>query len=69
MVPEDDARSTIELSDRYVILPSHNPEKRAAYLAEGATPLPDGFSYCSDKNPERLDARGLQGFLAQAYGR
>ena len=68
MVPEDDARSTVELPDRYVILPSHNPEKRAAYLAEGALPLPDGFSYCSDKNPERLDARGLQGLLAQTYG-
>jgi UDP-N-acetylglucosamine 4,6-dehydratase len=67
MVPEDDARSTVELPDRYVILPSHNPEKRAAYMAEGALELPDGFSYCSDKNPERLDARGLQALLAQAY--
>jgi UDP-N-acetylglucosamine 4,6-dehydratase len=67
MVPEDDARSTVELDDRYVILPSHNPEKRAAYLADGARPLPEGFSYCSDKNPERLDARGLQALLTQAY--
>jgi len=67
MVPEDDARSTVELSDRYVILPSHNPEKRAWYLAEGATALPDGFSYCSDKNPEHLDALGLQDLLARAY--
>jgi UDP-N-acetylglucosamine 4,6-dehydratase len=68
MVPEDDARSTVELADRYVILPSHNPEKRKAYLDAGALPLPEGFSYCSDKNPERLDARGLQALLAQAYG-
>jgi UDP-N-acetylglucosamine 4,6-dehydratase len=67
MVPEDDARSTVELADRYVILPSHNPEKRAAYLAQGALALPEGFSYCSDKNPERLDARGLQSLLTQAY--
>ncbi len=68
MVPEDDARSTVELTDRYVILPSHLPAKREAYMAEGATALPDGFSYASDKNPERLDARGLQGLLTQAYG-
>jgi len=67
MVPEDDARSTVELSDRYVILPSHNPEKRAWYLAAGAAALPDGFSYCSDKNPEQLDAHGLQDLLARAY--
>jgi len=68
MIPEDDARSTVELHDRYVILPSHLPEKRAVYVAEGAVALPDGFSYCSDKNPERLDARGLQALLTQAYG-
>jgi UDP-N-acetylglucosamine 4,6-dehydratase len=67
MVPEDDARSTVELPDRYVILPSHVPEKRAAYLAEGARALPEGFSYCSDKNPEHLDARGLQALLAQTF--
>ena len=67
MVPEDDARSTVELSDRYVILPSHDPARRAAYLAEGAREVAEGFSYTSDKNPERLDARGLQALLTQAY--
>jgi UDP-N-acetylglucosamine 4,6-dehydratase len=67
MVPEDDARSTVELSDRYVILPSHIPEKRAAYEAEGALGLPEGFSYSSDQNPEHLDARGLQTLLTKAY--
>jgi UDP-N-acetylglucosamine 4,6-dehydratase len=68
MVPEDDARSTVELDDRYVILPSHDLVRREAYLAEGATPMPEGFSYTSDRNPERLDARGLQGLLGQRYG-
>ena len=69
MIGEDDARSTVELADRYAILPSHDLVRRDAYLAEGARPLPDGFSYCSDKNPERLDARGLQALLAQAFAR
>ena len=67
MVPEDDARSTVELADRYVILPSHDAGAREGYLAAGARALPEGFSYASDRNPERLDARGLQALLLQAY--
>ena len=67
MVPEDDARSTVELADRYVILPSHDLARREAYLADGAREVPEGFSYASDKNPERLDARGLQALLGRAY--
>ena len=66
MVPEDDARCTVELHDRYVILPSADSWRRAAYLSEGAAAVPDGFSYASDRNPERLDARGLQTLLAAA---
>ncbi len=67
MVPEDDARSAIELEDRYVILPSQDLERRAAYLEAGGAVLPDGFCYASDRNPERLDARGLHSLLTQAY--
>ena len=67
MVPEDDARCTVELADRYVILPSHDAARRAAYLADGAREVPEGFSYASDRNPERLDARGLQTILAGAF--
>ena len=69
MIGEDDARSTVELLDRYAILPSHDHARREAYLAEGARPLPEGFSYCSDKNPEQLDARGLQALLSQAFAK
>ena len=66
MVPEDDARSTVELQDRYVILPSADGARRAMYLEEGARPVLDGFSYASDRNPEVLDARGLQDLLKLA---
>lgn len=69
MIGEDDARSTIELADRYAILPSHDLVRRDAYLREGARTLPDGFSYCSDQNPERLDARGLQALLEAAFAK
>jgi UDP-N-acetylglucosamine 4,6-dehydratase len=36
-------------------------------LHRGATPVADGFSYSSDTNPEKLDARGLQTLLAKAH--
>jgi UDP-N-acetylglucosamine 4,6-dehydratase len=29
--------------------------------------VPEGFSYSSDSNPEKLDARGLQTLLQLAY--
>jgi UDP-N-acetylglucosamine 4,6-dehydratase len=68
MVPEDDARGAVELEDRYVILPNYEQARRAAeYLALGAIPCPEGFSYASDRNPERLDARGLQALVTGAY--
>ena len=67
MVPEDDARSALELEDRYVILPANSADLRARYAASGGTPLPDGFSYASDRNPERLDARRLQALLNGAF--
>ena len=40
---------------------------RDAYLHRGGKPVPDGFSYSSDTNPEQLDARGLQLLLQMAY--
>lgn len=66
MVPEDDARSTVELDDRYVILPDAYAARRKLYLESGGKPAAEGFSYASDRNPEGLDARGLQLLLAQA---
>jgi UDP-N-acetylglucosamine 4,6-dehydratase/5-epimerase len=66
MVPEDDARSTVELEDRYVILPPAHADRRAQYVKLGGRPTVDGFSYSSDRNPEGLDARGLQILLQRA---
>jgi UDP-N-acetylglucosamine 4,6-dehydratase len=67
MIPADDAHSTVELDDRYVILASFAIASREAYLHSGAQPVPEGFSYSSDTNPEQLDARGLQMLLELAY--
>ncbi len=67
MVPMDDARQTLEMPDRYVILPAYLPASREAYLALGARPVAEGFAYSSDANPERLDARALQIMLTDAF--
>jgi len=67
MVPMDDARQTLELADRYVIIPAYLDAARAAYLSRGARPVAEGFAYSSDSNEERLDARGLQAMLTDSF--
>jgi UDP-N-acetylglucosamine 4,6-dehydratase len=67
MIPADDAHCTVELEDRYIILQSFANAARDAYMHRGGKPVADGFSYSSDTNPEKLDARGLQTLLAMAY--
>jgi UDP-N-acetylglucosamine 4,6-dehydratase len=67
MIPADDSHATLELEDRYVILQGYASGARDAYLHRGGKPVADGFSYSSDTNPEKLDARGLQTLLQMAY--
>jgi UDP-N-acetylglucosamine 4,6-dehydratase len=67
MIPADDARQTLELVDRYVILPSYYAGPRDSYVAQGAKPVRENFAYASDSNPERLDARALQQMLGDAF--
>jgi UDP-N-acetylglucosamine 4,6-dehydratase len=67
MIPADDARWTVEMDDRFVILASFAAAAREAYLNRGAREVAEGFAYSSDTNNERLDARGLQTLLGQAF--
>ncbi|MBI3676324.1 MAG: UDP-N-acetylglucosamine 4,6-dehydratase (inverting) [Proteobacteria bacterium] len=67
MIPADDSRWTVEIEDRFVILASFAAAAREAYIRRGAKPVPEGFAYSSDNNPEQLDARGLQMLLAQSF--
>ncbi|MGD0190985.1 MAG: UDP-N-acetylglucosamine 4,6-dehydratase (inverting) [Rhizomicrobium sp.] len=67
MIPADDSRWTVEMDDRYVILASFAAAAREAYLHRGGKPVAEDFAYASDTNTERLDARGLQLLLAQAF--
>ena len=69
MVPEDDARSTVELTDRYVILPGTDTALMDRWLEDGATRPADGFAYASNTNPDRLDARALQSMLQTRMAR
>lgn len=64
MIPGDDSRTTVELADRYVILPSFATQLREAYINGGAKPMPDGTDYSSNTNPEMLDAAGLEKLVA-----
>ncbi|MBI5200672.1 MAG: UDP-N-acetylglucosamine 4,6-dehydratase (inverting) [Elusimicrobia bacterium] len=66
MVPDDEARNTIEYSDRYVILPSaHDWSEDGEYAAlrRGAKQCPDGFRYSSDKNERWLTEKELRGMV------
>jgi UDP-N-acetylglucosamine 4,6-dehydratase len=51
MVPEDDARHTLEYDDYYAILPPfHDWDERLFVEKNGGKPCPDGFRYSSDTN-------------------
>ncbi len=63
MITEDEARSALELPDRYIIRPTLYGEQRHYHAEEKG--VPDGFRYASDNNPEWLDAGGLQAMLDQ----
>lgn len=66
MITEDDARMTLDLSDRYVICPS-NPGWTADHLNSlGGKPVGEGFKYSSDINPEWLDRAGLAQLMGSA---
>jgi UDP-N-acetylglucosamine 4,6-dehydratase/5-epimerase len=61
MITEDDARTTIELDDRYVIQPPF-AWWRPSTTFEGPL-VPDGFRYSSDANSQWLDGATLREFI------
>jgi len=61
MVPEDDARNTLEYDDYFAILPTYSDEYRQAYINEnGGKPCPEDFRYSSDNNTEWLSVKEMQ---------
>jgi UDP-N-acetylglucosamine 4,6-dehydratase/5-epimerase len=61
MVPEDDARHTIEYDTHYAILPAFRGWDAAKYIEKnGGKPCPDGFRYSSDSNSQWLTMEELR---------
>ncbi|WP_144186540.1 UDP-N-acetylglucosamine 4,6-dehydratase (inverting) [Elioraea rosea] len=66
MITADDARTTLDLGDRYVIEPAIVMYGRGDFRAHGGVPVPEGFRYESDINTDWLDRDGLLSLLASA---
>lgn len=62
MITEDDARSTVELPDRYVIQPALSWWEPEGPVMKG-TPVADNFRYGSDNNSDWLDAARVRDML------
>lgn len=65
MITVDDARSTIELEDRYVIEPAFAYWSRAPYTEDGAKPVDEDFVFASNSNTDWLDDQGFATLLKE----
>ena len=68
LIHEDEARATVEMEDMFVVLPTATDigfarELHIVWSASGR-PLPDGFRYSSDANPQRLTDDEIRTILA-----
>lgn len=66
MVARDDARYTIELDDRYIVLPtsSHETERQQRAREMGGRCCEHGFEYSSDRNSDWLSVSQLREIVA-----
>jgi UDP-N-acetylglucosamine 4,6-dehydratase len=62
MVPEDDARNTVEYDDCFVI---RAPSANGSIYRNGGRPCPEGFRYSSDNNSSWLTVEQLQELAAR----
>ncbi len=63
LISEDEARTTVELPDMYVIQPALGPWFVRSWDEKG-TPLPEGFHYASNENPRMLSPAEIQTLVA-----
>src|SRR3546814_269992 len=66
LITEDDARSTYELADRYMILPEFWERMHRAFPNGGAKPAPLGFRFASNKNDDWLDDERLRTMIVES---
>lgn len=62
MIPAEVSQNTLELSDRYIIMPAFM-EWGVYRKPAGSRPVAEGFCYSSDQNTDWLDAEGLHALL------
>jgi UDP-N-acetylglucosamine 4,6-dehydratase len=62
MISQDDARTTLDLGDRYAIEPAFSDYLRSG--PGGRPMMPEGFSYASDSNTEWLGDAELKAMLS-----
>ncbi len=63
MITEGDARTTVEMADRYVIEPAFAWWDRTTFEGTSARRVADDFRYSSDSNPEWLKPEQLRTML------
>lgn len=63
LISDNEARTTVELKDMYVVQPSEAMWFVYDWESKGKH-LPDGFRYASDTNAEWLDIEGIKKFIA-----
>lgn len=63
MIPEDDARNTVEMEDHYIIQPQFHWWSREN--CRGGLPVPDGFRYSSDTNTRWLTIEELRRMVGE----
>ncbi len=63
LISEDEARSTVELEDMYVVQPAVSPWFGYEWEQKG-TPLSDGFRYASNTNDQWLTMAQIQEIVA-----
>lgn len=61
MIGEDDARRTRDMGNYYVVTPEFPWWNDVEF--NGGSPVPEGFSYRSDTNPERLTCEEVRAIL------
>lgn len=68
MITSDDARTTLELSDRYVIEPALAFWTNKHLTTNGANPVVEDFEYASNTNTDWLDTEGLNALMRESTG-
>ena len=63
LIAPDEAWHTLEFSEMFVIQPAHPWWDTGKW--EGGRPLPDGFTYSSQANPEKLTVEALREMITE----